>query len=71
MGTMRWRYKDSDGFLIWQSLIRGKVVLKQIHHEPCDYYQFGNKIEAELNDYKHLRKDRNRSAGAAGCGYRK
>ena len=22
-----------------------KVVLKQIHHEPCDYYQFGNKIE--------------------------
>ena len=22
-------------------------VLKQIHHEPCDYYTFGNKIEAE------------------------
>ena len=31
-----------------------KVVLKQIHHEPCDYYQFGNKIEAELNDYRRL-----------------
>ena len=30
------------------------VVLKQIHHEPCDYYQFGNKIEAELNDYQRL-----------------
>ena len=30
------------------------VVLKQIHHEPCDYYQFGNKIEAEYNDYKRL-----------------
>ena len=29
-------------------------VLKQIHHEPCDYYTFGNKIEAELNDYKRL-----------------
>ena len=29
-------------------------VLKQIHHEPCDYYQFGNKIEAEYNDYKRL-----------------
>lgn len=29
-------------------------VLKQIHHEPCDYYQFGNKLEAELNDYKRL-----------------
>ena len=23
------------------------VVLKQIHHEPCAYYTFGNKIEAE------------------------
>ena len=32
-----------------------KVVVKQIHHEPCDYYQFGNKIEAEINDYKRLR----------------
>lgn len=29
-------------------------VLKQIHHEPCDYYQFGNKIEAELRDYGRL-----------------
>ncbi len=31
-----------------------KYVLKQIHHEPCDYYQFGNKIEAEMNDYRRL-----------------
>lgn len=31
-----------------------QYVLKQIHHEPCDYYQFGNKIEAEINDYKRL-----------------
>lgn len=30
------------------------VCLKQIHHEPCDYYQFGNKIEAEKNDYNRL-----------------
>ena len=30
------------------------VVLKQIHHEPCDYYSFGNKIEAELYDYQRL-----------------
>ena len=29
-------------------------VLKQIHHEPCDYYTFGNKIEAERNDYERL-----------------
>lgn len=31
-------------------------VLKQIHHEPCDYYTFGNKIEAEYNDYHRLRQ---------------
>ncbi|MBQ6510119.1 MAG: serine/threonine protein kinase [Flexilinea sp.] len=31
-----------------------KSVLKQIHHEPCDYYTFGNKIEAELHDYELL-----------------
>ena len=32
------------------------VVVKQIHHEPCDYYTFGNKIEAELRDYERLQK---------------
>lgn len=31
-----------------------QYVLKQIHHEPCDYYTFGNKIESENNDYKRL-----------------
>ena len=31
------------------------VVLKQIHHEPCDYYTFGNKIEAECRDYQRLK----------------
>lgn len=31
------------------------VVLKQIHHEPCSYYSFGNKIEAERHDYERLR----------------
>lgn len=33
---------------------KGKYVLKQIHHEPCNYYKFGNKIEAEISDYKKL-----------------
>ena len=33
----------------------GPVVLKQIHHEPCDYYTFGDKIGAELYDYDRLR----------------
>jgi GNAT superfamily N-acetyltransferase len=31
-----------------------EYVLKQIHHEPCEYYHFGNKIEAEKNDYQRL-----------------
>lgn len=31
-----------------------QVVIKQIHHESCDYYNFGNKIEAELRDYGRL-----------------
>jgi len=32
----------------------GVYVLKQIHHEPCSYYQFGNKLESELRDYRRL-----------------
>ena len=32
----------------------GRCVLKQIHHEPCDYYQFADKLATELNDYRRL-----------------
>lgn len=32
-----------------------EYVLKQIHHEPCDYYQFGDKLQSEINDYHRLR----------------
>ena len=32
-----------------------RYTLKQIHHEPCDYYQFGNKLASELGDYEVLR----------------
>lgn len=31
-----------------------EYVLKQIHHEPCDYYQFGDKLASELRDYERL-----------------
>lgn len=31
-----------------------EVVVKQIHHEPCSYYQFGDKLQAELRDYDRL-----------------
>ncbi|HEX9027072.1 MAG TPA: hypothetical protein VF839_11505 [Clostridium sp.] len=30
-------------------------VIKQIHHEPCNYYSFGDKLEAELNSYETLK----------------
>jgi hypothetical protein len=33
----------------------GEYVLKQIHHEPCDYYTFGDKLASELGDYGRLK----------------
>ena len=33
-----------------------QYVLKQIHHEPCEYYTFGDKLQAELHDYKILQE---------------
>ena len=33
-----------------------EYVLKQIHHEPCDYYQFGDKLASELRDYEILNR---------------
>ena len=32
-----------------------EYVLKQIHHEPCEYYQFGDKLQSEINDYNKLK----------------
>ena len=31
-----------------------EYVLKQIHHEPCSYYTFGDKLASELRDYETL-----------------
>jgi len=33
-----------------------EFVIKQIHHEPCSYYQFGDKLASELRDYERLRR---------------
>ena len=33
----------------------GQYTLKKIHHEPCDYYTFGDKLASELRDYGRLR----------------
>lgn len=48
--------KGKGGYSYLASDGTQQYVLKQIHHEPCDYYQFGNKIEAEINDYHRLRE---------------
>ncbi len=47
--------KGGYSYMAADSDFSRKYVLKQIHHEPCDYYQFGNKIESELNDYHRLK----------------
>ncbi|MGL4798984.1 MAG: hypothetical protein ACRCWY_06280 [Cellulosilyticaceae bacterium] len=45
--------KGGYSYLVTQE---GKqYVIKQIHHEPCSYYTFGNKIEAELTAYHTLK----------------
>lgn len=33
-----------------------EYVLKQLHHEPCEYYQFGDKFQSELRDYARLKQ---------------
>lgn len=63
---------NGKDFIIHRQLGRGKggysylaspaaggnefFVLKQIHHEPCSYYTFGDKIQSEINDYRRLKK---------------
>ena len=47
-GKGGYSYLATDGEL--------QYVLKQIHHEPCEYYTFGNKIESEKNDYSRLQE---------------
>lgn len=49
------RGKGGYSYLV-EDCFYNKFVCKQIHHEPCDYYQFGNKLESEINDYKKLKE---------------
>ena len=48
--------KGKGGYSYLVSDENGQYVLKQIHHEPCEYYSFGNKLESELRDYQRLRE---------------
>ena len=59
---------DSQDYTVLRLLGRGKggysylvqgpagpAVVKLIHHEPCSYYTFGDKLGAELFDYERLK----------------
>ena len=47
------RGKGGYSYLVAEG--ENRYVLKQIHHEPCDYYTFGDKLGAELRDYHRLK----------------
>lgn len=47
--------KGKGGYAYLVTDGENQYVLKQIHHEPCSYYTFGNKIQSELNDYERLK----------------
>ena len=47
--------KGKGGYSYLVSECGAKYVLKQIHHEPCEYYTFGDKLASELQDYKTLK----------------
>lgn len=46
--------KGKGGYSYLVTDEEGAYVLKQIHHEPCSYYTFGDKLAAELHDYDRL-----------------
>ena len=46
--------KGKGGYSYLAEIDGKPVVVKKIHHEPCAYYQFGDKMQAELNDYHKL-----------------
>ena len=46
--------KGKGGYSYLVSDDKEQYVVKQIHHEPCDYYKFGDKLQSEINDYKRI-----------------
>lgn len=47
--------KGKSGYSYCVSDGERRFVVKQIHHEPCDYYQFGDKLQSELDAWQRLR----------------
>lgn len=54
--TLRLLGKGKSGYSYTAKLRGNPVVLKLLHDEPCSYYQFGDKLEAELAAYEALRE---------------
>lgn len=48
--------KGKGGYSYLVTDVKNWYVLKKIHHEPCSYYNFGDKMQAELGDYEKLKK---------------
>lgn len=48
--------KGKSGYCYLCQRSNKNYVIKQIHHEPCDYYSFGDKLKAELESYDTLKK---------------
>ena len=46
--------KGKGGYAYLVTDGEAEYVLKQIHHEPCSYYTFGDKLASELRDYERL-----------------
>jgi len=47
--------KGKGGYTYLAQSEEDEVIVKEIHYEPCDYYQFeDNKLDSELRDYETL-----------------
>ena len=53
--VLRFLGKGKGGYSYLVTDGAGRFTLKKIHHEPCDYYTFGDKLASELRDYERLR----------------
>ena len=53
--VLRFLGKGKGGYSYLVTDCVGRFTLKKIHHEPCDYYTFGDKLGSELRDYGRLK----------------
>ena len=53
--VIRFLGKGKGGYSYLVTDGAGRYTLKKIHHEPCDYYTFGDKLGSELRDFERLK----------------